>query len=95
MKYTIDFSIFSSPTEAYGNATGEIELRLPPRIGQTVDLVCGVQLKITSFAENVDGWTGVGIGLEDMVFNSREEARDFALRLESELNFFVVTYHDE
>jgi len=30
-----------------------------------------------------------------MVFNSREEARDFALRLESELNFFVVTYHDE
>lgn len=95
MKYSIDLSIFSSPTEAFGNATGEIELSSPPVLGQLVDLVDGRRVKITSLASDFEGWGGSEVGLDDIVLESKEAAREFARRLESELDFFVVPYHEE
>lgn len=95
MKYSIDFSIFASPTEAFGNATGEIEFPSPLILGQLVDLVDGKRVKITSLSSDIEGWVGTSVGLDDVVFESKEEAREFAKRLESDLDLFVVPYHDE
>lgn len=95
MKYAVDFSIFVSPTEAFGNATGELDFSSPPVIGHIVELVDGKSAKIRTISSNVEGWVGTTLGLDDIVLEPNEKAHEFAKRLEDELNFFVVPYHDE
>lgn len=95
MRYSIDFSIFSSPTEAYGNVKGEIEFPSTPALGQVVELVDGKRLRITSLCTEMEGWVGSVVGLDDIVFDSKADAREFAIRLEKELDLFVVPYDDD
>lgn len=95
MKYAIDFSIFSSPTEAFGNATGELDFPSPPVIGQVVELVAGISVKIKTISSNLEGWTGTSLGLDDIVLEPNESAHELAKRLEVEMGLFVVPYHDE
>lgn len=95
MKYSIDFSLFASPTRAFGNVTGEMEFPSPPVLGQFVELVDGKRTKITTLVSDFEGWVGTVVGLDDVVLESEEDARVFAKRLESVLDLFVVPYHDE
>ncbi|WUR15731.1 hypothetical protein E7V67_011690 [[Empedobacter] haloabium] len=92
MKHPIDFSIFDSPSGAYGNVTGEVEFTQVPKVGIEVALpgkFCS--LKITHLTE-LDGATL--IGLEDVVFDSHAAAAAFAERLESEAGMFCVRYDE-
>jgi hypothetical protein len=60
-----------------------------------VELVDGTRLKIASLKSVIEGWSGTVVGLDDVVFATKEAARQFAMRLEGEWDFFVVPYHDE
>ncbi len=92
MKYSIDFSLFDSPTGAYGNVTGEIEIDHLPKIGDEIALPRNVCcLKVTHLTE-LDGATL--IGLDDMVFESHSAAAAFAERLENEAGLFCVRYEE-
>ena len=92
MKYSIDFSLFDSPSGAFGNVTGEIELDDLPYVGDEVPLPRNVcWLKVTHLTE-LDGATL--IGLEDMVFNSHADAAAFAEWLENEAGLFCIRYEE-
>ena len=92
MKYSIDFSLFDSPSGAYGNVTGDIELDHLPYVGEKVALPRNACcLKVTHLTE-LDGNTL--IGLEDMVFSSHAAAAAFANRVETEAGLFCVRYEE-
>lgn len=72
LKYSIDFSIFASPTEAYGNVTGELEFARVPEIGDKLRLFDGLEPAIDSLIPHQDTFR---VGVEDIVFGSRREAQ--------------------
>jgi len=94
MKYPIDFSIFDSPTHAYGNVTGELEFPDIPQPGTEVRLLDDLALKVNSvsFIQGIEGHFLVC--LEDVVCLSRPAAEHTGKRLESELGLFCVAYDE-
>ncbi len=94
MKYSIDFSIYDSPTHAYGNVTGEIDFPYTPEIGRRVALVNDHEQRIISLATVPGGDGTLLVGLEDIVFNSRLEATVFAKHVENSLGLFCVAYDE-
>lgn len=93
MKYEIDFSIFASPTNAYGNVTGEIDMPVPPVIGQEV-VLDQRKYKIISLSTGLADGANDAVGLEPVVLSSKIEAKVLAERLESALGLFCVVYDD-
>ena len=102
MRIDIDFSIFDSPTTAFGNVTGSIDVATPPGIGDVVDLCAdgkrvepigdfSGKLKVIS-AVQVDDSGARLYGLEDVVVTSLGEAQELVKRLEGELGLFCVDY---
>ena len=102
MRIDIDFSIFDSPTTAFGNVTGSVEVPSPPSVGDVVDLCAdgkhlaprgdfSGKLKVISVVP-VDDSGALLYGLEDVVVASRGQAKDLANRLETELGLFCVDY---
>ena len=94
MKYPIDFSIFDSPTHAYGNVTGDLEFADIPQPGAEVRLWDNLTLKVNSVScvQGIDGL--FLISLEDVVCLSRLAAENIGQRLESELGLFCVAYDE-
>lgn len=94
MKYPIDFSIFDSPTHAYGNVTGELEFSAVPQPGAEVRLLDNLALKVTSVShiQSIEGHFLVG--LEDVVCSSQPTAQHIGKRLENELGLFCVAYDE-
>jgi hypothetical protein len=93
MKISIDFSIFDSPTHAYGNVTGEIDIPHSPRVGEKVALL-DKQLTIISLTDVLNGNGGCVVGLEDIVLESKIEAENLAKRMDVELGLFCVAYDE-
>lgn len=102
MQIDIDFSIFDSPTTAFGNVTGCVEVPSPPNVGDVVDLCADGQplkpvlgfagkLKVISVAQVDDSGDRL-YGLEDVVVGSRMEAQELAKQLEAVLGLFCVGY---
>jgi hypothetical protein len=94
MKYLIDFSIFDSPTHAYGNVTGELEFSYIPQLGEEVGLLDNLALKVTSVSCVHGVEEKFLIGLEDIVYLSQPMAEHIGKRLESELGLFCVVYDE-
>jgi hypothetical protein len=94
MKYPIDFSIFDSPTHAYGNVTGDLEFSDIPQPGAEVRLLDNLTLKVNSVScvQGIDGLSL--ISLEDVVCLSRLAAENTGQRLERELGLFCVAYDE-
>ncbi len=100
MKSYIDFSIFVFSKGAYGNVTGDIDLPSIPKIGDMVQLFeddahleFPGQLRVTSITSvPANGPDDVVIGLEDVVVNSMDMAKDLATKLENECGLFFVEY---
>ena len=101
MQIDIDFSIFDSPVSAYGNATGDIEVKTLPSVGDVVDLFEGRKafelkgftgkLKVTS-VDQVETSGKAIFALEDVVVSSRAVATELAGKLEAELGLFCIDY---
>ncbi|CAJ0690228.1 hypothetical protein R77591_03546 [Ralstonia mannitolilytica] len=101
MRIDIDFSIFDSPVSAYGKATGDIEVKTLPNVGDVVDLFEGRKafelegfsgrLKVTS-VDKVETSGKAIFALEDVVVSSRWVAAELAARLETELGLFCIDY---
>lgn len=101
MKIYIDFSIFDSPVSAYGNATGDIEVKSLPNVGEVVDLFEGRKffelegfsgrLKVIS-VDKVESSGKAIFSLEDVVVASRSVAEELAGKLETELGLFCIDY---
>jgi len=102
MQIDIDFSIFDSPTTAFGNVTGSIDVASLPSIGDVVDLCAdgkhvgplggfSGKLKVISVVQVGDSGA-VLYGLEDVVVASLGEAQELAKRLEVDLGLFCVDY---
>jgi len=94
MKCPIDFSIFDSPTHAYGNVTGELEFSDVPQPGMELRLLDNLALKVTSVLSVPSIKGHFLIGLEDVVCFSQPEAESTGKRLENELGLFCVVYDD-
>ena len=91
LKYSIDFSVFASPTEAYGNVTGELDFARVPETGDKLRLFDDLELAIVSLIPHQDTFP---VGLDDIVFGSRREAQLCGRRLEELLDLFCVVYDD-
>lgn len=101
MRIDIDFSIFDSPVSAYGNATGDIEVKALPNVGDVVNLFEGRKafelegfsgrLKVIS-VDKVETSGKAIFALEDVVVSSKSVAVELAGRLEKELGLFCVDY---
>jgi hypothetical protein len=94
MKYSIDFSIFDSPTHAYGNVTGEIDFLSTPKIGDEITFLNNKKQRVVSLVAVQGANSGVLVGLEDLVFHSRLEAETSARYLESSRGLFCVAYDE-
>jgi hypothetical protein len=101
MKIYIDFSIFDSPTSAFGNITGELDLAEIPVVGSKVTfehngLLClsphfmgSLRIISVQSGKDIDGNEMPSVGLEDVVVSSRVEAADLANKLNRELGLFI------
>lgn len=92
MKYAIDFSLFESPTRAYGNVTGELNLEFVPYFGATVTLLRGTLPLRVQLINTVDGRDI--ILFDDVMADSPEHAALLAERLEQEEGLFCPPYHE-
>lgn len=91
MKYDIDFSIFESPTRAYGNVTGELELDSLPPVGTIVEVLQGKLALRVQLINDVNGRPV--IMFDDVVAESPQLAALLAERLEREEGLFCPGYH--
>ena len=102
MQIDIDFSIFDSPTTAFGNVSGSVDVAWPPSVGDVIDLCAdgkhvghlgdfSGKLKVISMVQ-VDDSGRLLYGLEDVVVASLGEAQELAKRLEGDLGLFCVDY---
>jgi len=102
MQIDIDFSIFDSPTTAFGNVTGSVDVLSPLSVGDVIDLCVdgkhmghlgdfSGKLKVISVVQVGDSGAQL-YGLEDVVVASLGEAQELAKRLEVELGLFCVDY---
>jgi hypothetical protein len=103
MKKNVDFSIFLKSGEAYGVASGVLEVSEGLSEGDAVSILLGHGDKFASRFDGFDGELRVekivsvadfGVGdvvmFEDVVINCRDDAERFARYLESEFDLFVV-----
>lgn len=90
MRYEIDFSIFESPNDPYGNVTGEVELESPPLIGTIVPLLNGTLNLRVQFI-NILPERPV-IVLDDIVTESPQQAALLAEQLERDEGLFCPKY---
>ena len=97
MKFHVDMSLYSSPSEPYGNVTGYVELASIPCVGELLQLIersetgSALRLRIETVSdagEEDSGW----IALEDYVVEGRELAERLGERLDKETNFHVYVY---
>lgn len=93
MNYPIDFSIFDSPTHAYGNVTGEINLPTQPVVDQEI-VLDKTKRKIISLTTSLTNSARTIVGLDDIVVSSKREAELLANRLETELGLFCIAYDE-
>lgn len=99
MIVNIDFTVFKSPTEAYGNFTGKLRVPDAINVGDEIKLigdnysedVC-FKIRVTSKVELNDNPGEVILGLDDVVFNSLSDASDFVNKIESNLGLFFDYY---
>jgi hypothetical protein len=91
MKYDIDFSIFESPTRAYGNVTGELELESLPSVGTIVEILQGTLVLRVQLINEVNGRPV--IIFDDVVAESPKYAALLAERLERDAGLFCPGYH--
>lgn len=100
MKFRIDFSLFYSPTQPYGNVTGYIEAPSHAQAGDVIPLLGGgaveehLALRVDSTLKSGDDHI-VTLMLEDHVVDGHSNAQALARRLEADDRFFVYAYGDE
>jgi hypothetical protein len=99
MTASIDFSLFHSPTGAFGNVTGEISIPDPIAVGDEVLILeprggnwFSGRLRVTSVNQLPSDPGKTLIGLEDVVAPSQELARELVARLENEVGLFFDEY---
>lgn len=91
----IDFSIFSSPSKAYGNITGKLTVPENIKVGDNIsisDEKSIQQLKIISISQVESEPSEIIFGLNDVVFNSIEEANEFIKKIEKDKILFFDPY---
>ncbi|GKS87126.1 hypothetical protein AVMA1855_23260 [Acidovorax sp. SUPP1855] len=100
MIVNIDFSIFSAPTRACGNVTGELDVSHEIRIGDEVAVLSSGpvkgftgRLKVISIICSEDGYKRISLALEDVVFESIEEVDILIRSLEKEGKLFFDSYY--
>lgn len=100
MIVNIDFSVFNSPTEAYGSVTGQLDVLEAVNIGDEISILnsgsignFSGKLRIISrdISHGADGQ--ILLGLDDVVLNSPCEANALVQKLESEAGLFFDPYH--
>lgn len=97
MKFGFDFSLFSSPTQAYGCVTGYVEMPGPPMPGAMIALLDEgatgdrLALKVDSVLPPQEGAVAT-LMLEDHLAEGRASAETLARRLEAEGQYFVDVY---
>ena len=106
MKVYIDFSIFDSPTSAFGNITGELDVAESPVVGSKVTfehngllfVTPGFpgSLRVISMQVGIDlnGNEMPSVALDDVVVGSRAEAADLADQLNRGFGLFVDIYDE-
>ncbi|WNH47954.1 hypothetical protein PDM28_14905 [Stenotrophomonas aracearum] len=97
MKYRFDFSLFYSPTQAYGCVTGYIETPGSATPGTLIALLeeseagAGLALRVNSvLPPKVDSFAT--LMLEDHLAEGRISAETLARRLEVQGRYFVDVY---
>jgi hypothetical protein len=92
------FSLFSSPTQAYANVSGDLEIKSPVEVGAHIAVLlskerdCSVySLKIQSVT-SADGKEKQMLGLEDVIAESLEDASQLGKRFETEAGLFCDVY---
>ncbi|MFW5425820.1 MAG: hypothetical protein ACKE8G_06385 [Methylophagaceae bacterium] len=106
MKFYIDISIFSEENGAYGNITGDLELSLPPQIGDVVSFSFAANNKSIILPASFDGFLTVTdrvisanmddkrilISLSDIMVPTREHALKVADYFELAFDLFLDVY---
>lgn len=94
----IDFSLFSSPTKAYGNVTGDVHIDGPVQEGDEVRVLRPEEgdwfvgsLKVVSISRMLDD-SKLLIGLQDVVARTPEDAARLCVRFEREAGLFCDVY---
>ncbi len=98
----IDFSIFCSPTKAYGNVTGRINVSDSVGVGDQVVVLesASVQgfsgcLRVLSILQPEGVAANLTLSLDDVVLDSVEAANTLIQQLESEVGLFFDPYHSD
>lgn len=106
MEIKIDFSIFDSPTSAYGSVSGSVELPNRPVVGETIALLASLEelravcvplkLKVTSIEAYDPASTSDEpvYMLEDVFVPSRVSAEELSRSLSRNGGLFVDVYGD-
>ncbi len=100
MKTNIEFSIFSSPNEAYCNLAGIMDLEHIPNAGDEIYLTSASipeglfdgKLLVNRTMLTNDERIGPLIGFDGIVVNGIDEANKLATYFEKEFNFFCYRY---
>lgn len=109
MDVHIDFSIFASPTQAYGNVTGKLDLPALPRVGSRLSLMplpgatppmpsfpgVRTELRVEAVIPMDSPDMGVVVSLETLVLENRMQAREAARYFERAFGFFAWAYWGE
>ncbi|GHT83780.1 hypothetical protein AGMMS49543_12220 [Betaproteobacteria bacterium] len=98
MIVSIDFSLFSSPTKAYGNVTGDICIDGSVQVGDDVRILQPEEgdwftgsLKVISISK-IPGDSKLLIGLQDVVTRTPEDAARLCFRFKREIGWFCDVY---
>jgi len=92
------FSLYSSPTEAYGSVSGDLDLEPPFVVGTHVTVLRPKEQDWLSGSLTVESVTHevnlekTMIGLEDVIAQSPEDASRLARRFETEAGLFCDIY---
>lgn len=98
MRFHVDMSLYSSPTEPYGNVTGFVELDSLPSVGEMFQLIgnsktgSALSLRIEAVSDAGEGEASGSIALEDYVVEGHELAERLGERLDKETKFHVYVY---
>lgn len=97
MKFYVDFSIFASSVDAYGNATGYVDLAYLPAAGDTFKLLSETDTGPALFLRvdevtAAEGEEAGTIALEGHVVEGRDVADALGRRLANETTLFVDVY---
>ena len=102
MKVDIDFSVFTSPSDAYGNVTGSLELCALPAVGDRVSFLFARDSSLPG--SSFDGFLVVTdrifdaeqgactIGLEELVATSASEAEMLMKYFEAGFGLLAYRY---